>query len=198
MPKNILQEEKAGVDLNCFDVMVEEHKNIVRMLDVIRKCCYKVLQGENVRYEVFYKIIDFIRNYADKHHHGKEERLLFNKMTDELGPTAEMIVKHGMLVEHDLGRLHVQELESAVDRVMDGDDESRLDIIANAIAYAQLLRRHIEKEDGVAYKYAQRNLAPASLHELDEECRKFEQDAAEKSIQEKYLSLLEELEREVQ
>lgn len=90
--------------MNCMDLMVEEHKNIKRMLAIIRKYCYKILKNEAVQYEEFYRIIDFVRNYADKHHHGKEETLLFDKMMHELGPTAEKLIRHGMFVEHDLGR----------------------------------------------------------------------------------------------
>lgn len=66
--------------MNCIELMVEEHKYIKRVLAVIRKYCYRILNGETVQYEGFYKIIDFVRNYADKHHHGKEETMLFNRI----------------------------------------------------------------------------------------------------------------------
>ena len=180
--------------MNCIELMVDEHKNIKRMLLVIRKYCGRILNGENVRYEDFYKIIDFVRNYADTHHHGKEESLLFTRMMEELGPTAEKLVRYGMNVEHDLGRLYVQELEAAVKCVVDGDMEARLDVIANAISYTHLLGRHIDKEDGVVYKYAQNNLRPETMDRLEQECMLFEQRAEEEGRREKYLALLSELE----
>jgi len=173
---------------------MDEHKNIKRMLAVIRKYCSRILSGEKVRYEDFFKIIDFIRNYADKHHHGKEELLLFTKMVEELGPTAEKLVRHGMLVEHDLGRLFVQELEDAVKHVLDGDMDARLDVIANAVSYTHLLNRHIDKEDGVVYKYAQNNLSKETMTNLEQECLAFEKKAKEDKIQDKFLALLKELE----
>lgn len=180
--------------MNCFELMVEEHKYIKRMLQVIRKVCNRILNGEEVQYEVFYKIIDFVRNYADKHHHGKEETMLFTRMMEELGPTAEKLIRHGMNVEHDLGRLHMQELESAVGRVLAGDRESRLDVIANAISYTHLLYRHIDKEDGVVYKYAQNNLPATTIERLEKECSEFEKNAEDAHTQKKYLELLETLE----
>lgn len=180
--------------MNCIELMVDEHKYIKRMLSVIRKYCNKILNGEDVQYEVFFRIIDFVRNYADKHHHGKEEALLFERMTEELGPTADKLVRLGMNVEHDLGRLHISELESAVKRVLEGDKEARLDVIANAISYTHLLNRHIDKEDGVVYKYAQNNLSKETLDRLENECRAFEQKAQEEKTQQKYITLLSELE----
>jgi hemerythrin-like domain-containing protein len=180
--------------MDCIEIMVEEHKNIKRMLNIIRKYCYKILTGQPVCYEDFFKIIDFVRNYADKHHHGKEEKLLFNRMIEELGDTGEKLVRYGMLVEHDLGRLHMQELELAVNSVLSGEDEARLDIIAHAVSYAHLLSRHIDKEDNVAYQFAIRELAQETIDKINKECREFEQDAERKEVQAKYLRLLEDLE----
>ncbi len=184
--------------MTLIDLMVEEHRYIKRMLAVIRKYCYKVMNKEPVQYEDFYKMIDFVRNYADKHHHGKEEKLLFERMMKELGRPAEMLVRHGMLVEHDLGRLHMQELEAALKKVMEGDDEARLDVIANAISYTHLLHRHIDKEDGVVYKYAQNNLVKETQDQLDQEGDKLEREAEIENIQDKYIKLLEELENKIQ
>lgn len=183
--------------MNCIELMVEEHGNIKRMLAIIRKYCYKVLKNEQVQYEDFFILIDFVRNYADKHHHGKEEVLLFDRMENELGPAAQKLVRHGMLVEHDLGRLYMQELEAAVKRVMSGEDEARLDLIANAIAYTHLLNRHIEKEDGVVYKFAQNNFSKETLKELDLACEKFEQEAKDSKLQPKYLDMITEFEGKI-
>lgn len=183
--------------MNCIELMMDEHKNIKRMLTIIRKVCYRIIKNETVQYEDFTKMIDFVRNYADKHHHGKEESLLFNKMMQEMGSTAVTLIRHGMLVEHDLGRLHMQELEAAVKRVLAGEDESRLDVIANAISYTHLLHRHIDKEDAVVFSYAQRNLSKKTLDTLDEECVQFEQEAVKAHLQQKYLDMLTDFERRI-
>lgn len=71
--------------MNAVDLMVEEHAYIKRMLKVVRKVCFESLENHKVNYDDFYLIIDFIRNYADCHHHKKEENFLFNKMVENLG-----------------------------------------------------------------------------------------------------------------
>jgi hemerythrin-like domain-containing protein len=180
--------------MNGIKLMVEEHKYIKRMLVVIRKASYGILKGMPIEFEDFNSMIDFVRNYADSHHHGKEEQFLFSKMI-ELGGAAEKLVRHGMLVEHDLGRLHMKELEEALQRVKAGDDESKVDIIANAVSYSHLLCRHIDKEDNVAYPFAERQLSQDKLNKINEECEKFEKEMQDSGIQEKYLILLEGLEK---
>ncbi|EPY6469778.1 hemerythrin domain-containing protein [Clostridium sporogenes] len=183
--------------MNSIELMVNEHKNIKRMLVVIRKYCFKVLKNQQVDYNDFYRIIDFVRNYADKHHHGKEEDYLFNRMIDEIKGPTEKLVKHGMLVEHDLGRLYMQNLEKALKALENGEEEAKIDIIANAVSYTDLLYRHIEKEDDVVYKFAERNLSKETLKKLDEDCKRIEKEAKGKGIQDKYISLIYELEEKV-
>jgi hemerythrin-like domain-containing protein len=181
--------------MNCIELMVEEHKNIKRMLEVTRKYCLQILDGKPVQYEDFHKIIDFVRNYADQHHHGKEENMLFNKMMEELGSPAEKLVRHGMLVEHDLGRLYIQDLEIALNKVLAGDVDSKLDVIANAMSYTYLLHRHIDKEDGVVFKYAGNNLSSNAIDRLNSECEKYEGSEKSAEVREKYIALVRELER---
>ena len=183
--------------MNSIELMVNEHKNIKRMLAVIRKYCFKVLKNKEVDYNDFYRIIDFVRNYADKHHHGKEEDYLFNRMVDEIKGPTEKLVKHGMLVEHDLGRLYMQNLEKALKALENGEEEAKIDIIANAVSYTDLLYRHIEKEDDVVYKFAERNLSNETLKKLDEDCKRIEKEAKEKGIQDKYINLIYELEEKL-
>ncbi|PKM50598.1 MAG: hemerythrin [Firmicutes bacterium HGW-Firmicutes-7] len=180
--------------MDTIQLMIDEHKYIKRMLQVLRKASYRVLQGEGIDFNDFYQMIDFVRNYADNHHHGKEEKLLFNRMVEELGPLGEKLIRHGMLVEHDLGRLYMKDLEEALVKVRGGDEEAKIDIIANAVAYTNLLNRHIDKEDTVIYTFAQRSLSPESLKEIDVACEKFELEMEAQNVQYKYINLVEALE----
>jgi hemerythrin-like domain-containing protein len=59
--------------MDSIKLMMEEHQHILRMLKVVRNACYKVMQGEPIKYDDFDLMIDFIHQYADTHHHGKEE-----------------------------------------------------------------------------------------------------------------------------
>ena len=179
--------------MKAIEIMNEEHKYILRMLNVVRKVCFRIMNGEEIIYEDFNKIIDFIQNYADNHHHKKEEKVLFTKMVEHIGETAEKAVNQGMLVEHDLGRLHIRELVEALDKLKAGEEEAKLDVIANAISYSHLLTRHIDKEDRVIYKFAERNLKEETMQFVNLECENYEVNNEE--IRNKYILLLEELEK---
>lgn len=181
--------------MNSIELMVYEHTNIIRMLRVVRKASYGVMKGEDINYQDFDKMIDFIANYADVHHHGKEEKFLFKEMVDHLGKMGTNLISHGMLVEHDWGRLFIAELKEALKRVQAGDDESRLDVIANAIGYANHLARHIAKEDTVVYTFAEKQLAPEILAQINSQTEAFEAAASQQGIQNFYIEMLAELEQ---
>lgn len=178
--------------MNSIDIMMEEHNNIRRMLKVIRKACFKLLKEDNIDYDDFYSIISFIRNYADGHHHNKEEIMLFNRMVENLGALGEKTIKYGMLVEHDLGRLYVKNLEEALKSLKEGNEEAKLDIIANAISYTDLLTRHADKEDNVIYKFAKRELSNEIFDTIDKECIDYESEHT--SVKDDNIKLLEDLE----
>lgn len=180
--------------MESIRIMVKEHENIRRMLKVIREICYRVMTKGDYEISDFPRVIDFVRNYADKHHHGKEEDILFETMSKEIEKLAKSGAITGMYIEHDWGRLYMANLEKGLEGFENGNDSSRLDIIANAIAYADLLDRHIEKENTALYKFAENMLSGESKISIDEECKKIEDLATEKGLQEKYIAMVEELE----
>lgn len=183
--------------MDAVDLMKEEHEYIKRGLKVIRKMSISILESGEIDYEDFKSIIEFIRNYADKHHHNKEESILFKKMQEQAGEMVKAPLS-GMFIEHDLGRLFISNLELALQRVKDGDRDSRVDVIANAIGYADLLNRHIDKEDNAIYSFARRTLSADALEDVNNACSLVEKSAKENNIQDTYTEILKSLERKWQ
>ncbi len=174
--------------------LVAEHDNILQMLDVVRSASLKVLAGESVPQDDFTKMISFIREYADKTHHGKEEEFLFREMLAELGQPGQNLIRSGMLVEHDLGRLYVADLENAVNAfAADPGDENRLDILVAAGSYVNLLKRHISKENAAVFPFGDSNLSDEALARVEEESIRYEEDPENTALREKQLAVLKEL-----
>ena len=101
------------------EVLKEEHKVIERMLKILSVACEKLEKNQEVSPEIFKKAIDFIRNFADSCHHGKEETALFTIIEQRgiprQGPTGVM------RIEHEQGRRFVKALAEAVERYENGD-----------------------------------------------------------------------------
>src|SRR5919109_4806316 len=100
--------------------LVDEHKLILRMLALLERNAPLTAQGRYTNYRFYLDAVDFIRSYADRFHHAKEEDILFealvaNGMPRENSPVA------AMLMEHDAGRAYVKAMEEATLAAMAGD-----------------------------------------------------------------------------
>ncbi|MAG44917.1 hemerythrin [bacterium] len=131
----------------ALKILSIEHKNILKIIKVLLKECDSLESGNKINKDLFKKTIDFIRGYADKFHHAKEEDILFAELgKDKVQMHCNPIPQ--MLYEHDLGRNFIRELENGVKK------NNKNKIIKNAREYAKLLQDHISKEDNILYPMA--------------------------------------------
>lgn len=166
-----------------IEVLYTEHDHVVRFTGYLRKLCGEILSGKQPDKENWLKCVEFIKVYADDHHHGKEEAILFEVMLEKLGPVAHKMINTGMLVEHNLARYHTQALEEAVNALSEMPSvEEKLDVLTHALSYADLLRRHAEKENNVLFPFALRSLAPEDLERVDTASRAFEEKGVQRGI----------------
>ena len=175
------------------DILMEEHRNIERMLTVLETHAGRVQEGGRPDPAAFRTAIRFIREYADACHHGKEEDLLFTAMIErgfprESGPIAVM------LHEHDVGRMHVREMSAALDRFEAGEETASADLARQAFGYAQLLRSHIYKEDNMLFPMADGQLAPSDQELLLRRFEEFLESGVACATRAELLALLAELE----
>ncbi len=164
-------------------ILVEEHKNILKVVEALSK---EIEQGKDIDEKFFRSVIDFIRNYADKFHHAKEEDILFK----EFGKCAEEGDVHcnpveQMLFEHDEGRNFVKGMEEALEK----KDKGKL--ILNARGYINLIQEHIFKEDTILFPMVDDALNKETEKEM---LTKFKEIAKKnKNEEEKHLNFIRDL-----
>ncbi len=176
-----------------IDMLVEEHEVIERMLSILNKAADRLEGGEPVPAELFLNAVDFIRHFADKCHHAKEENVLFQLMSrkgvpSEGGPIGQM------LTEHSYARQYTNRLETAAKRYAQGEHAVKEDIIENARAYAQLLSSHIFKENNILYPMAGQVFSGQDYEYLHHEFERVEGEISGEGQHERYHHLVEELE----
>jgi hemerythrin-like domain-containing protein len=169
-----------------------EHEAIKLMLNILEKVCEKLEAGEEVKAEHLDKIVEFIKVFADKCHHGKEEDLLFTAMAE-----AGIPKKGGpigvMLIEHNMGRDYVKGMNEAVTKYKAGNRRASAEFVENARNYISLLSQHIEKEDNILYAIADAHLSKKKQAELLEEFEKVEHEKIGVGKHEEFHKLLEHL-----
>ncbi|MBK5201071.1 MAG: hemerythrin domain-containing protein [Spirochaetaceae bacterium] len=177
-----------------IDILIKEHEIIIDFTNQLKAMSLSILRGNEVEVEDFKKAIYFSKNFADKYHHQKEEKILFRVMMETLPPVATQLIRGGMMVEHDLGRLHVKTILEAVEKYEKiPSDELKLDIIANSICYGALLARHIDKEDEAVYQFAIRSLSEENMKIVENETHAHENNEQNKEVYKNCLAILQEL-----
>lgn len=113
--------------------LVDEHKLIKSLLSLIPA----VIKTADVSTEEGKKLVldaaDFIRSYADRYHHAKEEDILFRCFDQNLD------ILNVMHEDHKTGRGHVKAVLDAAER---GDGKA---VARHLLAYRDLLAEHIKK-----------------------------------------------------
>ena len=142
---------------NVTQVMVDEHKLILRMITLVEHNTALLADGNFRNWQFYLDAVDFIRNYADRFHHAKEEDVLFTELVKNGMPEKQSPIE-AMHMEHDQGRAHVRAMEDAAQKALDGEAGQPAIIIEHAKSYAALLRGHIAKEDDILYPLAERIL----------------------------------------
>ena len=143
-------------------VLRDEHQLILKVVDAM----LRLLDAGSPNGTAAHlgQCVEFFRLYTDALHHGKEEDLLFQELVEEgmsphTGPIA--IMKQ----EHELGRVLVRQMDDAIDGV--GADPERWRSFEHAArSYADLLHRHIGKEDQGLFEMADRALDEPACRKL--------------------------------
>jgi len=172
-------------------VLMAEHELILQALDALEKKVAAVQAGAAPDRAYFDRAVSFLRGFADKCHHGKEENLLFKRMTErgfpvQGGPIAVM------LSEHEAGRAFIRGIAEGAAK-LGADPAAARQIVENARGYIDLLRAHIGKENNVLFPMADRALGAEDQAYLAKEFERFEAEETGAGVHEAMLKLLGEL-----
>lgn len=168
--------------------LYEEHSAIVQMLAIMEKFASRLKNGDNIKREYLEKIVEFLRIFADKCHHGKEENILFPELLKN--PANEKAVNE-LLGEHKTGRDMIRGIAESVEKCSAGNPDA-WHIAVNMHAYSQLLKEHIRKE-GKLFPRVDKELSAEVQEEIEERFEKLEKEVIGEGVHEKYHSWLKEL-----
>ncbi len=164
-----------------------EHRLIERMLLVIKGILAKMESKHKVD-PVFVDIaVDFIRVYADRTHHGKEEDILFRELNKKALTPEDKQTMEELIEEHVFGRQTTKSIVEANTRYRNGDETALTDIAANLKTLTEFYPRHIEKEDKVFFPASRTYFTDEEDKAMLAEFWEFDR----KMIHEKYKTLVE-------
>jgi hemerythrin-like domain-containing protein len=170
--------------MRATDLLMEEHLLIERALRMLVSLAERGKPGPEIA-----SVLSFLSEFADGHHHAKEEKILFPALEEAGFPSDDGPVAV-MLHEHDLGRSLIARMRelSPLD-----SEAARVGFREAAAQYAELLGQHIHKENEVLFRLADRALEGPERRRVEEEFDAYESGA--QKVRSKHQQELEKLER---
>ena len=161
--------------MRTTEILMSEHRVIETVLACLEKMADETDAKGAIPVAEARDAVAFLKTFADRCHHMKEEDRLFPAMEKygiprDAGPTA--VMRH----EHEVGRAHVRRMDDATTAFDRGELVAAGRFSFEARAYVELLREHISKEDEILFPMADEML-PAAVH--DELLRGFEHAEAD-------------------
>jgi len=168
-----------------------EHRLIEQMILLIKNALGRIESTRAVDPVFIDTAVDFIRTYADRTHHGKEEDILFRELHQRNLSEADQSLMQELIEEHAFGRKTTRALVEANARYRNGDVSAMAEIAGNLRTLIDFYPRHIEKEDKVFFPASRAYFSAAEDQGLLAEFWEFDRQI----IHEKYRSLVRDLQK---
>lgn len=140
-----------------------EHRVIEKVLRALDGLCWRLENGEAAPVEALAQALEFLRHYADRLHHAKEEQHLF-PLLEQSGIENENGALGFLRREHAMERELLSELEVALAEYQAGDRQAATRFVIAARQLSEHLLRHIQQEDALLFR-----LTEALLDEPDKD-----------------------------
>lgn len=166
-------------------MLMWEHRLIERVIRLFHVQAARIRETSRVDTAFIETAVDFIKTYADRTHHGKEEDILFKRLAGCPMPPEMTRLMEELMNEHVFARNVVKGLVEAKDRYIAGED-TLPDIVGRLRSLAEFYPVHILKEDRDFFHQSMRFLSEAEQLDM---LREFE-DFDRKMIHEKYRDIV--------
>lgn len=170
-----------------------EHRLIEKMIDVINTHISFIEEKHKVDPLLIDTTIDFIKTYADRTHHGKEEDILFKKLERKKLSKSDKKNMADLVEDHKFGRELVREIVSGKERYLDGDQNSIMILLDKLKSLVKFYPEHIKKEDDIFFPDTEKYFTEEEQNDMLTQFWEFDR----KMIHEKYDKVVEQTKKRI-
>lgn len=179
----------AMTEHDPYAVLAREHRLIERGLDVLGRICDEARRTKTLDAADATQVIQFLREFGDRTHHLKEEKILFPAIE-----SATFFPGCGLVSEHQLGRERVAGMADGVERSSRGEAEGIGVFVRLARSLIAMLRAHIAKEDDCLANVVRRSFSGEDGERLTREFDEMERREIGERTFERFAAIVEALE----
>ncbi|MCL4415165.1 MAG: hemerythrin domain-containing protein [Actinobacteria bacterium] len=124
-----------------------EHRLLERMIKLLGSEIDNIAKTKEVNVSFIENAIDFIKTYADRCHHGKEEDILFRELKKKNISSIHNKIIDELIQEHIYAREITRVLSDVKNKYSNGDKDIANVISAQLDKLVKFYPKHIAKED---------------------------------------------------
>ena len=124
-----------------------EHRLIERMIKLIDSEIISISKTNKINISFIDAAIDFIKTYADRCHHGKEEDILFRELKNKDISSVYKKILDELIQEHVYARENTKILVDAKNKSLNGDKDAVVTVSTQLNKLVEFYPKHIAKED---------------------------------------------------
>jgi hemerythrin-like domain-containing protein len=149
---------------NIIQILLEEHRNIDKLLLVLERELDVFDRSEEPDYEIFQAVLQYFQDYPENCHHPKED-MVFEKLKARDAAAADRV--GDAEADHRVETLRLRRLVEAVEDILAGREFLRQtfhDVVHEFIAHQ---RQHMDKEERLLFPAAIKGLRPEDWADID-------------------------------
>jgi hemerythrin-like domain-containing protein len=139
------------------EILEDEHRLIIRVVNSLNIFAQTMEDGWEIEEEVFSDLIEFMRIFAEKWHHAKEEEALFPLLIKRGVPATGCPLAQ-LTLEHKKANNFVSEIVKFMELLRKGDPDARTKVIQGLRDLSSYYVNHIWNEDNMLFPMANRIL----------------------------------------
>lgn len=147
------------------EILEDEHRLIVRVVNALSVFAQNMEEGWDIEEETFNDLIEFMRVFAQKWHHAKEEDVLFPLLITRGVPASGCPLAH-LTMEHKMSNNFVANIVKSLEAFRKGDMDARDAVIQGLRSLSLYYINHIWNEDNMLFPMANRVLTEEDQHRL--------------------------------
>jgi len=149
---------------NIIQILLEEHRNIDRLLLVLERELEIFDRSEEPDYEILQAVIQYFQDYPENCHHPKED-MVFEKLKVRDPASANRI--GDAEAEHKIETERLRRLVEAVEEILAGREFLRQTFHDVVHDFIQHQRQHMDKEERLLFPAAVNGLRPEDWAAID-------------------------------
>lgn len=174
-----------------IEPLMQEHRVTERMICLMNQEIQRIRQGRPLNTALLEGIVDFLRSYADRCHHGKEEEILFRELAEKPLSLEHQKMMNELAKEHVTGRRSVSRLVEDKNLYLGGNKDVLTDVVSHMEVVVKFYPLHFDKEEKHFFVPCMDYFSAAERQKVLKEFGDFDQNL----FHERYARLLDQLEK---